>query len=47
MSRLYNYFVSCWTGNPNFTEQQLDNAVIKNYITQEECTAIKLLPKAI
>gem|GEM_PF-7066598 len=30
MSRLYNYFVSCWTTNPNFTIEQLDNAVVKS-----------------
>jgi hypothetical protein len=46
MSRLYNYFVSCWTTNPNFTESQLDAAVTKGYITQEEKEAIKSMSKA-
>jgi hypothetical protein len=47
MSRLYNYFASCWTFNPNFTEEQLDTAVAKGYLTTDEATAIKAIPKAI
>lgn len=46
MSKLYNYFVSCWTTNPNFTEVNLQNAVTKGYITQEEADTIKAMPKA-
>jgi hypothetical protein len=46
MSRLYNYFVSCWTINPNFTIEQLDNAVSKGYITADEEILIKEMPKA-
>ncbi len=46
MSKLYNYFVSCWTRNPNFTEENLNNAVIKEYITEAESNAIRAMPKA-
>lgn len=46
MSRLYNYFVSCWTTNPNFKVEQLDSAVTKGYITQDEENLIKAMTKA-
>ncbi|OPJ58425.1 hypothetical protein [Clostridium oryzae] len=46
MSRLYNYFVLCWTTNPNFTETQLNKAVEKEYITADEETTIKTMEKA-
>lgn len=36
MSILYNYFVSCWRLNPNFNEENLNKAVTKGYITEEE-----------
>lgn len=46
MSTLYNYFLLCWAGNPNFTEQNLANAVTKGYITADEQTTIEATPKA-
>lgn len=46
MSRLYNYFVSCWTINPDFTVAQLDTTVVKGYITAEEKALIEAIPKA-
>ena len=37
MSQIYyNYFVSCWKINENFTEDNLNNAVKKGYITEGE-----------
>lgn len=44
MSRLYNYFVSCWK-NGTVTELQLDNAVTKVLITAEEKAQILLIPR--
>lgn len=38
-SRLYNYFLSCWI-NGTVTELQLQNAVTKGYITQDEYNTI-------
>lgn len=45
-SRLYNYFIGCWTSNPDFTTTNLDNAVTKGYLTEDEKVAIEALPKA-
>ncbi|MBV4423665.1 hypothetical protein [Clostridium tyrobutyricum] len=47
MSRLYNYFVICWTINTNFTIINLNNAVTKGYITANEGTQIEAMPKAL
>jgi hypothetical protein len=47
MSGLYNYFVSCWRFNPNFTETNLNNAVNKGLITTEEKAQIMLIPREI
>lgn len=47
MSRLYNYFVTCWKYNPSFTETNLDNAVTKGLITEEEKAQIILIPREI
>jgi hypothetical protein len=41
MSKLYNYFLSCWKYNPNFTTANLDNAVAKVLITADEKTVIE------
>lgn len=46
MSTLYNYFVICWTMNPNFTVINLNNAVTKGYITADEEIQIKAMTKA-
>lgn len=46
MSKLYNYFVSCWTMNPGFTTTNLDNAVTKGYITSDEKITIEAMTKA-
>lgn len=46
MSPLYNYFVTCWTMNPNFTVTNLNNAVTKGYITAAEETQIEAMAKA-
>lgn len=43
MSRLYNYFVTCWLYNPNFTTTNLDNAVTKTLITADEETQIEAM----
>lgn len=47
MSRLYNYFVTCWKINPRFTETNLNNAVIKGLITEEEKQQILLIPREV
>ncbi len=47
MSKLYNYFVSCWKYNPDFTETNLNNAVTKKYITEDEKTQIVLTTREI
>lgn len=47
MSRLYNYFVSCWLYNPAFTTTNLSNAVTKGLITADEETVIKAMPRQI
>ncbi|WML35937.1 hypothetical protein [Clostridium sp. OS1-26] len=47
MSRLYNYFVTCWKYNSNFTEINLDNAVDKGLITADEKAQILLIPREI
>lgn len=47
MSKLYNYFVSCWKYNPNFTTINLDNAVAKDFLKPEEATAIKGIERLI
>lgn len=47
MSRLYNYFVSCWTYNADFTESNLDNAVVKGLVTELEKSQILLIPREI
>lgn len=46
MSRLYPYFEMCWTTNLNFTAQQLETAVAKEYITANEKVQIAALQKA-
>lgn len=38
-SRLYGYFKMCWE-NETITIEQLENAVLKGYITQEELQTI-------
>lgn len=45
MSRLYNYFVSCWKLNPNFTDENLTNAVTNKLLTEEEKQQILLIPR--
>ncbi|MBW9155943.1 hypothetical protein G9F71_014710 [Clostridium sp. FP2] len=47
MSKLYNYFVSCWKINSGFTTTNLDNAVAKNLITAEEKITIEAMEKAM
>lgn len=47
MSRLYNYFVTCWLYNPSFTEVNLTNAVTKGLITEEEKAQILLVPREV
>lgn len=47
MSRLYNYFVSCWKYNVNFTQINLDNAVTKGLITSDEETEILVIPREV
>lgn len=44
MSRLYPYFLSCWL-NYTVTEQQLESAVAKGYITEEEKNEIIATPR--
>ncbi|MBS7531380.1 XkdX family protein [Hazenella sp. IB182353] len=39
MSTLYDYFAMCWRYG-TVTETQLQNAVVKGYISQEEYEAI-------
>ncbi|QQE75734.1 XkdX family protein [Brevibacillus composti] len=43
-SRLFNYFLMCWI-NGTVTEQQLETAVAKGYITQEEKENILATPR--
>lgn len=43
-SRLYNYFVYCWK-NGTITQEQLQQAVAKGYITQEEYEQIIAMPQ--
>jgi len=47
MSRLYNYFVSCWKYNANFTTTNLDNAVTKGLLTEAERTDIEAIPREL
>jgi hypothetical protein len=47
MSKLYNYFASCWTLNPNFTSTNLENAVTKGLITADEMIAIGAMPRQL
>ncbi len=42
MSKLYNYFVYCWK-NKTIDEEGLNNAVAKNYLTEEEKQQIKII----
>lgn len=44
MSRLYNYFLDCWK-NRTVIEVQLQNAVTKGYITQDEYNIIITTPQ--
>lgn len=43
-SPLYNYFLNCWK-NCGCTQQQLQNAVAKGYITQQEYDQIIATPQ--
>jgi hypothetical protein len=43
-SRLYPYFLMCWK-NYTVTAEQLQTAVQKGYITQEECEQIISTPR--
>ncbi|GIP38298.1 hypothetical protein J31TS4_15780 [Paenibacillus sp. J31TS4] len=43
-SRLFNYFLMCWI-NDTVSEQQLETAVAKNYITEQEKRDIIATPK--
>jgi hypothetical protein len=43
-SRLFNYFLMCW-GCGTVTEQQLETAVTKGYITQNEKKDIVAIPR--
>lgn len=43
-SRLYNYFLTCWI-NGTVTEEQLQTAVSKGYITQKEYETIISTPR--
>lgn len=43
-SRLFNYFLMCWVCG-TVTEQQLETAVVKGYITEEEKQNILATPK--
>ena len=45
MSKLYNYFVGCWTLNPNFTAANLENAVTKTLLTADEKAEIESIPR--
>lgn len=47
MSALYNYFVSCWKNNPNFTETNLTNAVTKGLLTEQEKQQILEIPRNV
>jgi len=47
MSKLYNYFASCWIYNPNFGVTNLDNAVSKNLITVDERTQIEAMTRQL
>lgn len=43
-SRLYKYLLSSWL-NCTLSEEQVQNAVLKGYITQEEADTIKSTPR--
>lgn len=45
-SRLYNYFLYCWI-NGTITEEQLQQAVAKGYITQDEYYQIISTPRNV
>lgn len=44
-SPLYQYLLDCWLYNPDFTETNLHNAVLKGYITEAEEQEILAQPR--